>query len=197
MKHKIFILTSLLALGGVLNAQSIFNGYAYVSDTTAGTNSTWYNLSGSGQSTSFQGANLGTFSNALWLGGQTGFDSVGNGVNFIEMGYSITGTATANGTIAYAFQSFSAPNDQQGTDVNGANTSDISTNLISAHSLTAGSYNISIYVQGAPNNGSSIYDSNGGSNYNAAFTVVPETSTYALFAGLGVLAFVLTKRLKK
>lgn len=197
MKHKIFILTSLLALGGVLNAQSIFNGYAYVSDTTAGTDTTWYNLSGSAQGSSLDGANLGTFSNALWLGGQTGFWSDSQGVNFIEMGYSITGTATANGTIAYAFQSYSAPNDQWGTDVNGAITSDISTNLISAHSLTAGSYNISVYVQGAANNRSSIYDSNSGSNYNATFTVVPEASTYALFAGLGVLAFVLTKRLKK
>lgn len=197
MKHKIFPIITLLALSGVLNAQSIFNGYAYVSDTTAGTDTTWYNLSGSAQSSSLDGANLGTFSNALWLGGQTGFWSNGQGVNFIEMNYSITGTASANGTIAYGFQSYSAPNDQWGTDANGDITSDISTNLISAHSLTAGSYNISIYVQGAANNNSSIYDSNGGSNYNAAFTVVPEASTYALFAGLGVLAFVLTKRLKK
>lgn len=194
MKHKIFILTSLLALGGVLNAQSIFNGYAYVSDTTAGTDTTWYNLSGSAQSSSLDGANLGTFSNALWLGGQTGFWSNGQGVNFIEMGYSITGTASANGTIAYGFQSYSAPNDQWGTDINGAITSDISTNLISAHSLTAGSYNISIYVQGAANNSSSIYDSNGGSNYNAAFTVVPEPTSYALLLGFAGLCFVMYKR---
>lgn len=197
MKHRIFILTSLLVLGGVLNAQTIFNGYAYVSDTTAGTDTTWYNLSGSAQSSSFQGANLGSFTNALWLGGQTGFWTDSQTAEFVKMHYNITGAATANGSINYSYQRMNGNDDQQGTDVNGSVTSDLSTNLITAHSLSAGSYNIAVWVEAKAFNRSSIYDSNSGSNYNATFTVVPEVSTYALFAGLGVLAFVLTKRLKK
>lgn len=197
MKTKFTTIIAFFALVGALNAQSIFNGYAYVSDTTAGASSSWYNLNGSAQSSSFNGIDLGDFSTNLWLGGQTGFWSDGQGVEYIRMGYNISGAATATGFVNYSFQSFSSPNDQQGTDVNGSVTSDLSTDLIAAHSLAAGDYNISIYVEGKANNLPSIYDSNGGSNYNATFTVVPEASTYALFVGLGILAFALTRRLKR
>jgi hypothetical protein len=110
------------------------------------------------------------------------------------MNYNITGSATATGSVAYNFQSYSAPNDQWGTDVNGNITSDISTNIIAAHSLGAGTYSIAVWVEGKANNRAAIFDSNSSSNYTASFTVVPETSTYALFAGFGVLLLVLAKR---
>jgi hypothetical protein len=201
MKTNLITSLSLLVLVGALNAQSIFNGYAYVSDTTAGTDVTWYNLSGSAQSSSFQGADLGDFTTNLWLGGQTGFWSDGAGTQSVILNYNITGDATATGTVAYSFQHFEGPagtnNDQYGTDINGSNTSDGSSDLIAAHSLAAGDYNIAVWVVATANDSDTAFDSNSSNNYNATFTVVPEASTCALFAGLGVLAFVLIRRLKQ
>lgn len=198
MKKLTFIAVAVLvATGLAAQAQTIFNGYAYTtSGATPGVSSNWYNLSGSGQSSSFQGASLGSFNTYLWLGGQTGFWSSGQGVQYITLHYSITGQQAASGTVSYSFQSYSAPNDQWGTDINGAHATDSSINLISAHSLANGSYNIAIWVEGKANNLSPIYDSNSGSNYNATFTVVPEPSTVALL-GAGALALGLFRRAKK
>ena len=113
--------------------------------------------------------------------------------SFITMHYSITGDATASGTISYAFQSFSSPNDRWGTDINGSNASDISVDLISTHSLANGDYNIAVWVEGKPNNIGSVFDNNGGSNYNATFTVVPEPAS----ALLGVLGTALLLRRRR
>ena len=194
MKFQTTITLSLFALSSALSAQTIFNGYAYVSDTTAGVDANWYNLSGTAQGSGFNGANLGNFTNALWLGGQTGFWSDSQGVEYIKMNYNITGSATATGSVDYEFQSYSAPNDQQGTDVSGAVTSDLSTNIIAAHSLGAGTYNIAVWVEGKANNRAAIFDSNNSNNYTAAFTVVPENSMLALLSGSFFLLYVMLKR---
>jgi hypothetical protein len=191
---KITLLIVALVAAASLNAQSIFNGYAYVSDTTAGVASDWYNLNGAAQGSSLNGADLGDFTTNLWLGGQTGFWSDGQGVASITMNYAIGGDATASGTISYTFQTFSSPDDQWGTDVNGANGSDISLDLISAHSLAAGDYTLTVSVDGQAFNRSLISDDNGGSDYTANFTVVPEPGTYALLAGLLGLSYVAMRR---
>lgn len=193
MKKIALIIVALVATAS-LNAQTIFSGYAYVSDTTAGVGTSWYDLSGNAQPADFQGADLGDFTTNLWLGGQTGFWSNNEGVEFISMQYSITGDATASGSISYAFQSFSGSNDQWGTDINGDNDSDASLDLISAHSLAAGDYNLAVWVEGKPNTSGAVFDSNNSSNYNASFTVVPEPGTYALLAGLLGLSYVAMRR---
>jgi hypothetical protein len=180
-------LAVLLAISA--SASTIFNGYAYVSDTSAGVGSTWYDLNGTAQPQDLDGSDLGDFESNLWLGGQTGFWSEGNGVDYITMFYSITGDDTASGSISYAFQSYSDPNDQWGTDVNGANGSDLSVDLISAHSLGNGDYNLAVWVEGKANNQGSIWDNNGGSNHNSTFTVIPEPAVmgFMLFAGASTL----------
>jgi len=191
---KLSLFLAAFALVGSLSAQTIFNGYAYVSDTTAGTGSTWYNMSGSAQANSLNLADLGNFSTNLWLGGQTGFWSNGEGVASVTMNYSITGDATASGSVSYGFQSYSAPDDQWGTDINGANGSDLSVDLIAAHSLAAGDYNIAVWTVGVTNSVNSAFDSNGGGNYNATFTVVPEPGTYALIAGIFGMCYIGLRR---
>ena len=165
---------------------TIFNGYAYVSDTTAGVGSTWYDLNGTAQAQDFDGADLGDFESSLWLGGQTGLWQDEGGVTSATMFYNITGDATASGSISYAFQSYSDPNDQWGTDVNGSNASELSVDLIAAHSLAVGNYNLEVYVQGVANGGGQAYDSNGGSNYNASFEVIPEPATMGFVVVMGV-----------
>ncbi|MDB2310581.1 PEP-CTERM sorting domain-containing protein [Opitutales bacterium] len=191
---NISVLFVALVASASLNAQSIFSGYAYVSDTSAGVDPSWYDLNGNAQPDDFQGADLGDFTTNLWLGGQTGFWSNNEGVSYITMNYSITGDATASGSISYAFQSFSSPNDQWGTDINGDNASDASLDLINVHSLAPGDYNLAVWVEGKPNSSASVYDSNSGSNYNASFSVVPEPGTYALLAGLLGLSYVAMRR---
>ncbi|VGO15538.1 hypothetical protein PDESU_04123 [Pontiella desulfatans] len=190
MNKKLIFAASLSILFAVsASASTIFNGYAYLSDTSPNVDATWYNLNGTAQSQSLNGADLGEFESNLWLGGQTGFWAEGTGVDYIKMFYSITGADTASGEISYAFQSYSAPNDQQGTDVNGANVTDLSVDLITAHSLGVGSYNLAVWVEGKANNGNSAWDSNGGSNYNATFEVIPEPATIGLtvLVGAGAL----------
>lgn len=195
-KCILLVLVTLVASGLAAKAQTIFNGYAYTtSGATPGVSSNWYDLSATSANPSFQGASLGSFNTNLWLGGQTGFWSAGQGVQYITLHYSITGQQSASGSASYSFQSFSAPNDQWGTDVSGAHATDSSVNLIAAHSLANGNYNIAVWVEGKPNSSGSIYDSNGGSNYNASFTVVPEPSTFALL-GLGALAIGMMMRRK-
>lgn len=196
MKKISLIVASLSITALSLSAQTIFNGYAYVSDTTAGVDKVWYDLNGTAQTQDFDGANLGDFTTNLWLGGQTGFWSDGQGVEFITMHYNIGGDTTASGTISYDFQSFSSPDDQWGTDESGANDSDISLDLIAAHSLAQGDYTLEVWVEGKANNRSSIFDNNGGSNYDATFSVVPEAGTYALLAGLLSLTYIALIRRK-
>lgn len=184
-------LTVLLAVSASADS-SIFDGYAYLtSGATAGAGTaTWFDLNGSAQSADFQGSDLGDFESNLWLGGQTGFWSGGTGVEYITMHYNITGADTASGSVSYAFQSYTDPNDQWGTDV-----SDLSVDLISTHSLGNGDYNIAVWVEGKANSQSSIFDNNGGSNYNATFTVVPEPATIGML-GLGGLIAMMIRRMQ-
>ena len=198
MKKILLVAIALVAFTGLAaKAQTIFNDYAYLSSgATPGVSTTWYNLNGSAQSHAFQGANLGSFNTNFWLGGQSGFWSNGSGVNFITLHYSITGTKSASGSVSYSFQNYSAPNDQWGTDVNGSHLTDSSINLISTNSLTNGSYSIALWVEGKANNGVTVWDSNGGSNYNASFSVVPEPSTFALISLSAMGAGVLLRRRK-
>ncbi|MDF3127877.1 PEP-CTERM sorting domain-containing protein [Kiritimatiellaeota bacterium B1221] len=196
-----FLLMVLLAGIAQLHAQSIFNGYAYLSSgTTAGSGATWFDLNGSAQLQDFDGADLDTYftiEDNLWLGGQTGFWSNSEGVAYVTMHYSITGDATATGSKSYAFQSYSAPDDQWGTDVNGANGSDLSIDLISAHSLSAGDYTLAIWVEGKPNSSVAIFDNNSGSNHIATFTVIPETSSIFMLGLTGLAAGLVLRKRKR
>ena len=64
----IAVLTVLFAVSA--SAQTIFNGYAYLtSNETAGVSSAWYDLSASAQALDFQGSDLGDFESNMWLGG--------------------------------------------------------------------------------------------------------------------------------
>ena len=199
MMRAAVMVTSLVLAGNVFG-QTIFNGYAYTtSGSTPGISSTWYNLGGSAQSLTFHDADLGVFEDFLWLGGQTGIWSDGSGVASATLFYDIGGDATHSGSISYTFQSFSEPDDQWGTDVNGANATDLSVNLIGTHSLTPGNYTISVWVQGIMNDNDEVFDSRGGLNHTADFTVIPEPSSIIMMglAGLAAGGLTVLKRRKQ
>jgi hypothetical protein len=63
--------------------------------------------------------------------------------------------------------------------------------------LAEGAYTFQAYFEGftnGVNTDGNIFLNNGGDNYSASFTVVPEPGTYALIAGMFGLAFVALKR---
>jgi hypothetical protein len=63
--------------------------------------------------------------------------------------------------------------------------------------LTQGNYTFQAYFEGftnGVNTPGNIFLNNGGSNYSAAFEVVPEPSSYALLAGFLALAWVAVRR---
>ncbi len=59
--------------------------------------------------------------------------------------------------------------------------------------LTAGEYELQVYMSGQTNTDPEFFENDGGNNYTANFTVVPEPSSAALL-GLGGLALTLRRR---
>ena len=61
--------------------------------------------------------------------------------------------------------------------------------------LSNGTYTLSVYLDAGSTDGT-LFSNNGGADFGATFTVVPEPGTYALIAGMFGLAFVALKRRK-
>lgn len=150
----------------------------------------------------FQGTNLGDFTSggSLLLGGQgKSYKNGSSDVTGMALYYRVwQGSAGGAFTpLNYAFQSnLVTPGDQQwGSDVAGANgTAFFTGNLLTG--LSAGSYSLEVYSQISTNgqDGASnpTVNNNGGNNFIATFSVVPEPSR-ALLLILG-LSLVFTRR---
>lgn len=199
-------LTTLLALtsGSTLlfGSGGIFDDYAIVNTGS----DAYYNLGVISGNPDFQGASLGTFdvtTDVLELGGQTKtYKNNGTDVTGASIYYRIwSGTESgAFNSLSYAFQIDNVggtTGDQQwGTDVAGTNgTAFYTGNLLSG--LSAGSYTLEVYTEITTNGvdaSPTIASNNGGSNYEATFTVVPEPSSYALIGGLLALGATFVRR---
>lgn len=166
--------------------------------------SAYYDIGAVTGNPDFQGTNLGDFSSggSLLLGGQgKSFKNGSSDVTGMALYYRVwQGSASGAFTpLNYAFQSnLGPPGDQQwGSDVAGANgTAFFTGNLITG--LSAGSYSLEVYSQISTNglDGASnpTVNNNGGNNFIASFSVVPEPSR-ALFSILGcALVFVRRRR---
>ncbi|MGB0415715.1 MAG: PEP-CTERM sorting domain-containing protein [Coraliomargarita sp.] len=154
----------------------------------------------------FQGTDLGDFeagTDTLQLGGQTKtFKNSSSDVTGASLFYRIwSGSESGSfSELSYAFQINDVggtPGDQQwGTDASGINASAFYTaDLISG--LSAGDYTLEVYTRITTNGvdaPAEMFANNGGANYEATFTVVPEPGSFALLAGLSGLAFLALRR---
>lgn len=196
-----FAATSPIAFG----AAGIYDSFIFT--TTNGTSPAFYY--GLGGGTAFDGADLGTFDrdagDTLQFGGQQkSFKNNSTDVTAHTLHYSINGGSFQ--TVALNFQwnngDAGAPaglnngGDQQwGGDVTGSNASfTVSSDVIAG--LANGTYTVDVFssiTTNGVNAAGTINNDNGGSNYTATFTVVPEPSSAALL-GLGGLALILRRR---
>lgn len=209
MIKKIALVVLSIAITGSMafGAAGIYDPYAIV-------NGTFYDLGGASVNPDYQGANLGTFDPAtdqLFLGGQQkSFKNNGTDVTAHILDWRIwQGSPSGSfSQINYSFQwnqgdsgapgNLNNPGDQQwGTDVQGANTTDDAVNILTG--LANGVYTLELFSQintNGVNADPTIYNNNGGSNFTATFTVVPEPSVVSLLAGSSVLgaSFYLRRR---
>ena len=173
-------------------AAGIFDDFAIVNTSSV----TYYDLGTSTANPDFQGASLGTFftSDNLQLGGQTKtFKNNGTDVTGAAIFYRIwSGSESGSfSNLNYAFQidnvNGNGGDQQWGTDVAGSNgTAFYTPNLLIG--LPNGNYTLEVYTRITTNGinaATEIFSNNGGSNFEATFTVIPEPTTWALLtAGL-------------
>lgn len=143
----------------------------------------------------FDGANLGTINlgDALYLTGeQKSFKNNGTDVTGHTLFWSVTGTGgSGSGSLAYGFQSDIGGGDQVW---GAANAGSLTSNVLNG--LGVGDYTLSVWSRITTNNvdaPAEIFNNQGGSNYNATFSIIPEPST-ALLGGLGMLALLRRRR---
>jgi MYXO-CTERM domain-containing protein len=166
---------------------------------------TYYDIGASTGNPDFQGSNLGTFNpgtgSTLSLGGQgKSFKNDSSDVTGMQLLYRIwQGTESGAFTpFSYAFQSnLGPPGDQQwGSDVAGANGTAFYTpgNLLS--SLANGTYTLEVLSRittNGVNTANPVNNDNGGANFEATFSVVPEPSR-AMLGMLGLSGLLFRRR---
>lgn len=144
----------------------------------------YYDLNATTGNPDYQGQpNLGTMTpadHALILGGQIKtYKNNGTDVFGASIFYRIYPQGSPGGVfieIPYSFQAdLGVPGDQQwGTDVNGSNLIDQGVNILAGSTLPAGVYTLEVYVRvttNGVNESAQLFDSRGGSNYQADFIV--------------------------
>jgi len=191
MKKQIqaLALAILASTASSFGAAGIFDSFAIVRLDA----STFYDIGATTGNPDFEGASFGTINSLtgnLQLGGQTKtFKNNSSDVLGAKIWYSLwSGTPSGSFTgLNYAFQlNIGGGGDQQwGTDVAGSNgTAFYTGNLVTG--LANGNWTLEVYTEISTNGvnaANPIAANNGGSNYKATFTVVPEPATWALLAG--------------
>jgi hypothetical protein len=144
--------------------------------------------------------NLGTFVdgiNTLTLEGGSLLTfkntSAGQDVSQADLFYAIYAVGSTAGTFTDVSLPFNEDNVAGNTGDQRWAIESGSTNLLAG--LNPGTYVIDVYGN-AQSTGGTLYESNGGANFAAEFTVVPEPSTYAMMAG-GLIALVAFQRLRR
>lgn len=183
---KLKSLVWLALVGGIASshgATGIFGSYVDIFTTT----STVYKGENFSSKPNFQSAGLGTFNlTDILIITQSQIDtykSGGGDVTGAEIQYRVyltNGAAPSFATQSYGFQHNSTFTDIGGMTVTGdgdqawGNTGDINLNP-----GTVGNYTVEVLFRAFTNEGDR-YSSNGGSNFKATFSVVPETASTML-----------------
>ncbi len=183
-----------LSIVGANAASGIFGSYIQIGGT-------WYSMQSFGGTLDpLQGADLGTFN--------VGDSLVINDIEidtFKNDGSDVTGAAYewrvysgAPGSfnaVTVNFEANSTYTSANGLSVTGGGDqnwgSPASTPNILA-SLTAGDYSLEVFARASSSDGPH-FSNNGGANYIATFTVVPEPGTLALF-GIGMASLAIARR---
>ncbi len=140
----------------------------------------------------FQGANLGTYNvgDTLFLTGeQKSFKNNGTDVTAHTLSYSLNGVTFTD--FSYNFEADLGGGDQRWGR---ANAGGLTGNILDG--LTPGNYTLEVFSSITTNSvdsGPTVFNNNGGSNFSATFTVVPEPSTSALI-GLSLVGLVARRR---
>lgn len=218
-------IASLFSAGTALGQAGIFTGTMGISAN--GGPLSWYPLASQTNNGPglFNGANLGTFDittgQALSLAGAEGliFKNAGADVLSVTLNYRIYLTAGSPGSFLTAPRDFTNQSGIGSGSVNDANGnvfspgagfqnqkwannpggSPIPLNVLTG--LVNGNYTLEVFFAGTTNGlggaTSNIFLNNGGTNYKATFSVVPEPSSLTLLAGpvlLGAWFFVRRRR---
>lgn len=193
MKKQFFTFLLSLTFLSVYAGGGFFDSFAILNINGGG--NTFYDLMATTGNADYQNANLGVFDasmQSIVLGGQTKtFKNNGTDIMGVSIFYRIYPNGSPSGAfteIPYSFQFDNVGGtfgDQQwGTDALGANATDDGVEILSGTALTAGTYILEVYVQATTNGVDApmtIFDNNGGSNYQASFLVssqLPVTLTY-------------------
>ena len=164
----------------------IFGGYVVLDIN--GTGDTFYELENPNDDSnpSLNGANLGTFDpdvNSLFFSGGEAltFKSDGGDVTAATVYYRVFEAGNPSG-------SFNGVNLPFAQDLGNGDQrwQSLAPNDNLLLNLAPGNYTLQAYVDASTNEGTRFLN-NGGANYNASFTVVPEPSTVSLLAGPAIL----------
>ena len=140
---------------------------------------------GGGTSTWADGSNpsLGTFDpltgDTLTLDGgdMLTYKNSGSNVSGADLFYSINGGAFQDATLAFNQDNVSSSSGDQRW------YSDTAADVNMLSGLSNGTYTLSVYFRDSNSDDGNDYKSNGGNNFNATFTVVPEPSSLMMLLG--------------
>lgn len=196
LKHLILVAT-MIPSGAAFGATGVFGSYLQITTSTT----TVYKGEDFGSVANIQGANLGTFeltdTLSLTQSQINTYKNSGGDVTGGEMQYRVYFTSGAPGsfsTSTYGFQANATFTNLAGNSVTGpGDQAWRNTTPINLLGLTSGNgnYTLEVFFRAFTNEGDR-YSHNGGSNFKANFSVVPEPSSAAL--GLLGAVFMLRRR---
>ena len=176
--RKLIVVLALAAAGNAHAATGIFESYGIIKINAS--TSVYYDMQAATANPDFQGANLGIFDTSVGntlvlVGGE--IKTFKNGPSDVTGGrfdYRVFKVGDTPGSFTEFNLNFNS--DLGGGDQKWDNTG-ANANLLSG--LGNGSYTVQVFAYSTTNEGNK-FSNNGGANYSANFSVVPETSSAAL-----------------